>query len=125
MLRLVNLLLLVILTTATLPDEVLGSCFEDCSQAVSQSDMDSDSSDSIYASVDHESSSQGQSHPSHDCNCPVHAHHCCSHMFFANLIKPIKLVIVNKDYLDQLAYVKQFITEPSLDGLYRPPKFQV
>jgi len=125
MLRLVNLLLLVILTTATLPDEVLGSCFEDCSQGISRSDTGSQLEDTAYTSVDDQNSSQSQSHHSHDCNCPVHSHHCCSHMSLANLIKPIKLVIVNKDYLDQLAYVKQFITEPSLDGLYRPPKFQV
>ncbi len=109
------------LVAASSPDEVLSTCFENCDPSLSQSDTNSKFSEQHIADFDSGEQSSRDSHQNHDCNCPVHSHHCCSHITLASFPHP-------KPYLVPLSlnslrhfYVEAFLTEPTVDGLLRPP----
>lgn len=117
MLRLLNYMLVFVLVAASSPDEVLGFCFENCKDSVSQFETVS----KISVSKLEKKQKNSDSHPDHDCNCPVHSHHCCNHVSFVSFSYPsAKNVFISAQNVNHL-YVESFLSEPALDGLLRPP----
>lgn len=113
MFRLMNCLLVFILVAASSPDEVLGSCFEDCENSISQLDTGSNNSD--FKNKDN-------SHPDHDCKCPVHAHHCCNHFSLVNSFPyPSTVNMIASLKAVKHLYVEPLLSEPALETLFRPP----
>lgn len=117
MLRLLNYLLVFILVAASSPDEVLGACFEDCESSVSQTDTAFDQT--IQKMTDMKK--QSDSHPDHDCNCPVHSHHCCNHVSLVSFANPSAVYALGSVIAVKHLFVESFMSEPSADGLFRPP----
>lgn len=117
MLRLLNYILVFILIAASSPDEVLGFCVENCSDSMSQYEITSKAT--LLESKQSQKNSKAQHE--HDCQCPVHAHHCCSHISLISFSNPSTMSI---DLLTQKInyfYLDPFFSEPALDGLFRPP----
>lgn len=117
MLRLLNYMLVFILVAASSPDEVLGSCIEDCKDSASQ--FETVSKNSISKLVEKQKNSD--SHSDHDCNCPVHSHHCCNHVSFVSFSYPSAKNVIPPVQSTSHLHVEPFLSEPSLDGLLRPP----
>lgn len=118
MFRLWNIFLVLIFTTASLPNEVLGFCVENCNDlAISKFQINTEKSISDSAKSQKNSNSQHE----HDCQCPVHAHHCCSHISLMNLARPVFLKTVTNEQNILHFYVERFFSEPSVEGLLRPP----
>lgn len=118
MLRLWNFFLVIIVVSASLPDEVLGFCVENCNDSPSVQ-LQIISKKSILESSKSQKNSSSQHE--HDCQCPVHAHHCCSHISLMNLPRPATLNAITNEPNTHHFYIEQFISEPSLEGLLRPP----
>lgn len=106
-------LLLLIFLAASSPDKVFGSCLDDCGKSVSQNEK-SKSSDSVH------SDSTGDDHQDKNCSCPIHSHHCCSHISLASY-SHASYTRVDTIKPNLGAYDRQLLLEPFLDSLFRPP----
>lgn len=103
---------------ASFPDQLFSPCFD----IISMHSLDTVSNG---ASGDHtieDLSKKSADHQGEECDCPVHSHHCCSHIAFVNVQSFTKIIIFQDISVSKTLYVNQILSEPFLDSLYRPPK---
>lgn len=118
MLRSLNFFLTLVLISSSLPDKVLSFCVENCNDlAISQFKIIAKKSILESAKSKKNSNSQHE----HDCQCPVHSHHCCSHISLMSFARSTTLNTTTNEPNIHPFYIEKFLTEPSLEGLLRPP----
>lgn len=117
MARLMNLLLIAMLVLASSPDELFGSCFDSFEAKSYQVGTSSDQTHITYV----DSHSDNTSDSNHDCSCPIHAHHCCSHISLMSSVRVAEVTFSDEISAAKLFYNAPFVSEPALDGLLRPP----
>ena len=106
--------LILLVISISLPDQLFGSCTDDCFSSNSQVPQ-------IVSNLGNLNNPLEQENHETDCTCPVHAHHC-SHISFVNTQKYFKINESNSNSATQFFYSTKMVPAPFLDSLFRPPK---